>query len=175
MSRAPFLAVLAVTAIFAVGCDHHPVAAPALSSSPSPSAAAPSVSPTPSATALSTTDLAACEAAKPHFQEIIFQRVLYAGFAKGNYKGGSPQFRRILADLKKAMASYGAWMRKVEPSIDSTILQEGFRSDIATLAKESAAIKAGGTDYTGKVFAAVSHMQSENPEDMRLQQACPAG
>jgi hypothetical protein len=175
MSRASFLVVLAATAVLAVGCNDHPTAAPASTSSPSPSAAAPSVSPTPSATALSTTDRAACEAAKPYFEEIFIQRALYSGFAKGIYKGGGPtKFRGILADLKKAMTSYDAWMKKVEPTIESSALQESFRSDIATLAKEAAAIKAGGTDYTGKVVDAVDHMQSENPEDLHIQVACRA-
>src|SRR5262245_31227853 len=104
MNRAPFLVVLAVTAVVAVGCDDHPAAAPASISSPSPSAAAPSTSSSPSATALSTTDRAACDAAKTYFQDIFIQRALYSGFVKGIYKGAGPtRFKGILADLKKAM------------------------------------------------------------------------
>ncbi|MBB5867032.1 hypothetical protein F4553_000411 [Allocatelliglobosispora scoriae] len=103
---------------------------------------------------------------------IFTLRVLYSGFAKGTYKGGTTSMWKVLVDLKADISSYQAYLKKILPTVTTAELKAAITSDIAAWAKHTAALKAAGTDYKGKVLATLDGMQTAVSDDDRFGHLC---
>lgn len=175
MRRTAMWPVIASAILFGgTACGGTPSASPSPSESPRGVIVieTPITSPLPTVTALTAAELTLCGVKKTPYTEVFMKRALYAGFVNGNYNGGAPAMRKVLAELKQDVSAYQAYLKAGLGKATTERLQAAIKSDIAAWAKHSAALKAAGADYKGKVYKAVENMQLLDGSDDQLGEVC---
>jgi hypothetical protein len=127
-------------------------AAPAPSPSPAATSAAPSPSPSPAGADYT----AFCEGRKQPLMEVFTSVAMYAGFRNGNYQGGAPAMKKVLGELRTAVAGYRTYLATALKGTTDAKLAEALTADVARLDAWTKKLAAPGTDYKGKVYTLIS-------------------